>query len=87
MKVNFNLFKNPYKEAENQPDYNMTTYDKENNKSTRVGACWIKKSSRGAYLSCQYNDEPYQSDVDKQMDNLTKPEYPKEEIKPDDIPF
>lgn len=93
MKVNFNLFKNQFKKQDNHPDYNMSVFNKETSQSTRVGACWIKSSPKGTYLSCQYDDEPYQpkgeqSEASKQFDALTpKAEYPKEEIKPDDIPF
>ena len=91
MKVNFNLFKNQYKKQDNHPDYNMSVFNKETNQSTRVGACWVKNSPKGTYLSCQYDDEPYQpkqSEADKQFDALTpKAEYPKEEIKPEEIPF
>lgn len=81
MKVAFNLFKNNHKEKESHPDYNMSTYDKETQKSTKVGACWIKKSEKGSYLSCQYNDEPYEP---KKNEEAIKA-Y--DEIDPDKIPF
>jgi len=84
MKINFNIFKNLEKDKDNHPDYNMSTFDKETSKSTKVGACWIKKSQKGmAYMSCQYNDEPYE--VKKPAGNAEAFDYPDE--KPGNIPF
>lgn len=66
MKVNFNLFKNSKKEKESHPDYTMSTYNKETQTSTKVGACWMKKSAKGVpFLSCQYDDAPYEPKTEK----------------------
>lgn len=58
MKLNFSLFKNTYKEAgSNQPDYTCSVYDKETNKSTKIGGGWIKEGKNGKYISIAIDDE------------------------------
>jgi uncharacterized protein (DUF736 family) len=58
MKLNFSLFKNTYKEAgSNQPDYTCSVYDKETNKSTKIGGGWIKEGKNGKYISISLDDE------------------------------
>ena len=57
MKLNFSLFKNTYKEKDNQPDYVCSVYDKETQKSTKIGGGWIKEGKNGKYISISIDDE------------------------------
>lgn len=58
MKLNFSLFKNTYKEeGSNQPDYTCSVYDKETQKSTKIGGGWIKEGKNGKYISISIDDE------------------------------
>ena len=79
MKLNFSLFKNTYKEKENQPDYVCSVYDKETNKSTKIGGGWIKEGKNGKYISISIDDE-YKKEEKKE-------ESTEEEVDPNDIPF
>lgn len=82
MKLNFSIFKNTYKkEGSNEPDYTCSTYDKETQKSTKIGGGWIKEGKNGKYISVSLNDEY------KPAEKSAVPDYPVEEIKPEDIPF
>lgn len=81
MKLNFSLFKNTYKEKENQPDYVCSVYDKETNKSTKIGGGWIKEGKNGKFISIAIDDEY------KKEDKAKAPEFPEENIDPNDIPF
>ena len=47
---NFTIFKNTYKEKDNQPDYKVSVKDGEGYKEW--GACWKKEGKSGSYLSC-----------------------------------
>jgi len=74
MKLNFSLFKNTYKqEGSNQPDYTCSVYNKETQKSTKIGGGWIKESKNGKYISISIDDE-------------YKPEK-KEEVREEQPPF
>lgn len=91
MKVHFSIFKNDYKEKDNQPDYTILYSEKdqetgEYGKSKKVGGCWLKKTAKGdSFFSCQYDDEyTPPADADKQFNDLTSKE---DEIKASDIPF
>lgn len=81
MKLNFSLFKNTYKEKDNQPDYVCSVYDKETQKSTKIGGGWIKEGKNGKYISISIDDEY------KKEDKAKAPEFPEENIDPNDIPF
>lgn len=78
MKINFSLFKNTYKEKENQPDYVCSVFDKETNKSTKIGGGWIKEGKNGKYISISLDDEYQKPEVQ---------ETKEEDINPDSIPF
>jgi uncharacterized protein (DUF736 family) len=91
MKLNFSLFKNTYKEeGSNQPDYVCSTYDKEAQKSTKIGGGWIKEGKNGKFISIsiddEYKKEPViQADAKKAVE---KPDYDDAAaIKAEDIPF
>ena len=79
MKLNFNLFKNKYKETDTQPDYICQVFNKETNESTKIGAGWIKEGKAGKYVSISLDDEW----------TPEKKEEPQEEVKgvDDGIPF
>lgn len=82
MKLNFSLFKNTYKEAgSNQPDYTCSVYDKETNKSTKIGVGWIKEGKNGKYISISIDDE-YKPEKKEEK----APEYP-EPLSGESIPF
>lgn len=82
MKLNFSIFKNTYKkEGSNEPDYTCSTYDKETQKSTKIGGGWIKEGKNVKFISVSLDDEY------KKPDAPVLPEYPTGEIKAEDIPF
>ena len=91
MKLSFSLFRNTYKEeGSNQPDYVCSTYDKEAQKSTKIGGGWIKDGKNGKFISISIDTEPYQK-VDKAAQKVFdehKPDYDeKAAIRAEDIPF
>lgn len=87
MKLNFSLFKNTYKlEGSNQPDYTCSVFDKETNKSTKIGGGWVKEGKNGKYISISLDDE-YQKPAEASpvVAGGNKPEYPA--APEEEIPF
>lgn len=84
---NFVIFKNEYKEKENQPDYRVRTKDGE--EYVDWGACWAKQGSKGQYLSCTkskpMDKKPHEQSLEEKQANHPKGED--EGIDPNDIPF
>lgn len=78
---NFTIFKNTYKQKENQPDYKVSVKNGDNYEEW--GACWKKQGNNGAYLSCT-KSKP----MTPTQDIRDTKDYPKEdEIDANDIPF
>lgn len=85
MKLNFSIFKNTYKEeGSNQPDYTCSVYDKETNKSTKIGGGWIKEGKNGKFISVSLDDEYKPA---PKNDAPVMPEYPTEALDESSIPF
>jgi uncharacterized protein (DUF736 family) len=73
MKINFSLFKNTYKqEGTNQPDYTCSVYNKDTQKSTKIGGGWIKEGKNGKYISISIDDE-YKPEEKKEPKEETPP--------------
>ena len=86
MKLNFRLFKNTYKEKENQPDYVCSVFDKETNKSTKIGGGWIKEGKNGKYISISLDDEYKKPEVKEEPKAVDPGAYP-EPLTDESIPF
>lgn len=69
--TNFQIFKNKYKKADNQPDYKISA--KIDDKYVEIGAGWKKEMKNGeVYISCKLSENPAPA---------------KEEIKEDELDF
>lgn len=61
----FVLHKNKYKNKDNHPDYVVNVRGKDGWR--KVGACWMKESESGKYLSCSVREDDDSWKAKKQL--------------------
>ena len=88
----FAIFKNE-KKSDKAPDYNISV--KVGEKHETIGGCWLKEGKSGKFFSCKFS-EPYgdrkgyeisESKPETMKPAITPQNYPKDDIRPEDIPF
>lgn len=70
MYTNFQIFKNKYKQKDNQPDYKISTRDNDG-MFIEIGAGWKKEMKNGeVYISCRLSENQYKPNTEEENERI-----------------